>query len=184
MDFNDDGVIDSNDRQYVGSAMPKYTFALTGGFNWKGLYMDVLFQGVAGNKIAYVGKSMTLCDVEGNFNRDSQILNAWSSSNTGSKIPRLSKNDPNLNWSTASDYFIEDGSYLRLKNLTIGYDLTDALRRVPHFAQRSSTCSIYVSGENLFTLTKYTGMDPECGGYDTIKYPVSRIFAVGVKINY
>ena len=184
VDFNDDGVIDSNDRQYVGSAMPKYTFALTGGFNWKGLYMDVLFQGVAGNKIAYVGKSMTLCDVEGNFNRDSQILNAWSPSNTGSKIPRLSKNDPNLNWSTASDYFIEDGSYLRLKNLTIGYDLTDALRRVPHFAQRSSTCSIYVSGENLFTLTKYTGMDPECGGYDTIKYPVSRIFAVGVKINY
>ena len=184
VDFNGDGKIDTNDRQYVGSAMPKYTFALNAGFNWKSFYMDVLFQGVAGNKIAYVGKSMTLCDVEGNFNRDREILNAWSPSNTGSTIPRLSKNDPNHNFSTASDYFIEDGSYLRLKNLTIGYDLTQALRRVPHFAERASSCSVYFSAENLFTITKYTGMDPEVGGYDTIKYPVSRVFALGVKINY
>ena len=184
VDFNNDGKIDTNDRQYVGSAMPKYTFAFSGGFNWKGFSVDMMLQGVAGNKIAYVGKSMTLCDTEGNFNRDREIMNAWSPSNTGSKIPRLSKNDPNTNFSLASDYFIEDGSYLRLKNLTIGYDLTNALRKVPHFADRSSTCSVYLSGENLFTLTKYTGMDPECGGYDTIKYPVSRVFAVGVKLNY
>ena len=184
VDFNNDGKIDTNDRQYVGSAMPKYTFAFSGGFNWKGFSVDMMLQGVAGNKIAYVGKSMTLCDTEGNFNRDREIMNAWSPSNTGSKIPRLSKNDPNTNFSLASDYFIEDGSYLRLKNLTIGYDLTNALRKVSHFADRSSTCSVYLSGENLFTLTKYTGMDPECGGYDTIKYPVSRVFAVGVKLNY
>ena len=184
VDFNNDGVIDTNDRQYVGSAMPKYTFALSGGFNWKNLSVDMLFQGVAGNKIAYVGKSMILCDTEGNFNRVVDILDAWSPNNKTSTIPRLSKNDPNNNFSLASDYFIEDGSYLRMKNITVGYNFTDLLRRVSHFADRGSTCTVYFSGENLFTLTKYTGMDPECGGYDTIKYPVSRVFAFGLKLNY
>ena len=184
VDYNNDGKIDDNDRQYVGSAMPKYTFALSGGIEWKGFTVDLMFQGVAGNKIAYVGKQMILSDVEGNFNRSAEILNAWSPSNTGSKIPRLSKNDPNGNFSTPSDYYIEDGSYLRLKNLTIGYDLTNVLRKVPHFAGRNSTCRVYVSGENLFTITKYSGMDPEMGGYDTIKYPVSRVFAFGIKLNY
>ena len=160
------------------------TFALSGGFEWKGLTVDMMFQGVAGNKIAYVGKQMILSDVEGNFNRSAEILSAWSPSNTGSKIPRLSKNDPNGNFSTPSDYYIEDGSYLRLKNLTIGYDLTKVLRQIPHFAGRNSSCRVYVSGENLFTITKYSGMDPEMGGYDTIKYPVSRVFAFGIKLNY
>ena len=184
VDANNDGKIDDNDRQYVGSAMPKFTFALSGGIEWKGFTVDMMFQGVAGNKIAYVGKQMILSDVEGNFNRSAEILNAWSPSNTGSKIPRLSKNDPNGNFSTPSDYYIEDGSYLRLKNLTIGYDLTNVLRKAPHFAGRNSTLRVYVSGENLFTITKYSGMDPEMGGYDTIKYPVSRVFAFGIKLNY
>ena len=184
VDANGDGKIDDGDRQYVGSAMPKYTFALSGGIEWKGLTVDLMFQGVAGNKIAYVGKQMILSDVEGNFNRSAEILNAWSPSNTGSSIPRLSKNDPNGNFSTPSDYYIENGSYLRLKNLTIGYDLTKVLRKVPHFAGRGSTCRVYVSGENLFTITKYSGMDPEMGGFDTIKYPVSRVFAFGIKLNY
>ena len=58
------------------------------------------------------------------------------------------------------------------------------LRKIPHFALRNSTASIYFSGENLFTITKYSGMDPECGGFDTMTYPVSRVFALGVKINY
>jgi hypothetical protein len=184
VDFNNDGKIDDGDRQYVGSAMPKYTFALSGGFNWKGLTFDMMLQGVAGNKIAYVGKQMILSDVEGGFNRVTDILNAWSPTNTGSTIPRLSKNDPNGNFSRPSDYYIENGSYLRLKNVTIGYDLTKALQTLSHFADRGSTCRVYVSGENLLTLTKYSGMDPEMGGYDTIKYPVSRVFAFGIKLNY
>ena len=190
VDYNNDGKIDDNDRQYVGSAMPKFTYALSGGFNWKGLSVDLMFQGVAGNKIAYVGKQMILSDVEGNFNRSAEILNAWSPTNTGSKIPRLSKNDPNGNFSTPSDYYIEDGSFLRLKNLTIGYDITRHLQKLNHFAQRGSTCRVYLSAENLFTITKYSGMDPEVGisgntpGFDTIKYPVSRVFAFGIKLNY
>ena len=184
VDYNNDGEINDGDRQYVGSAMPKYTFALSGGFNYKNLSFSMMWQGVAGNKIAYVGKQMILGDFEGNFNRSKEILNAWSPTNTSSNIPRLSKNDPNTNFATPSDWYIEDGSYLRLKNLTIGYDLTSALHRMPHFADRNSSLSIYFSGENLLTLTKYSGMDPEVGGWDALLYPVSRVFAFGVKLNY
>ena len=184
VDFNNDGEINDEDRQYVGSAMPKYTFALSGGFNYKNFSFSMMWQGVAGNKIAYVGKQMILGDFEGNFNRSKEILNAWSPTNTSSNIPRLSKNDPNTNFATPSDWYIEDGSYLRLKNLTIGYDLTSALHRMPHFADRNSSLSIYFSGENLLTLTKYSGMDPEVGGWDALLYPVSRVFAFGVKLNY
>ncbi len=184
VDFNEDGKINTADRQYVGSVIPPHTFALTTGFDWKGFNFSMMLQGVAGNKIAYVAKSMILSDMEGNFNRSVEILNAWSPENTGSTIPRLSKNDPNGNFITASDWYIEDGSYLRLKNITFGYDVTRLLRKSPHFAGRGSTCSVYFSGENLLTFTKYSGMDPECGGYDTMKYPVSRVLAFGVKINY
>ena len=184
VDYNNDGEINDGDRQYVGSAMPKYTFALSGGFNYKNFSFSMMWQGVAGNKIAYVGKQMILGDFEGNFNRSKEILNAWSPTNTSSNIPRLSKNDPNTNFATPSDWYIEDGSYLRLKNLTIGYDLTSALHRMPHFADRNSSLSIYFSGENLLTLTKYSGMDPEVGGWDALLYPVSRVFAFGVKLNY
>ena len=184
VDYNDDGKIDTNDRQYVGSGMPLQTFAFSAGFNWKGLYMDIMFQGVAGNKIAYVGKSRILSDVEGNFSRAKEIFNSWSPENPHTYLPRLSTNDPNGNYAQPSDFYIEDGSYLRLKNLTIGYDLTNLIQKVPHFAGRNSSCSVYFSGENLLTWTNYSGMDPEVGGYDTIKYPVSRIFAFGVKINY
>ena len=150
----------------------------------------MMWQGVAGNKIAYVGKSMTLADSEGNFNRDRRILDAWSATNTGSTLPRLSRTDPNGNFSKPSDYFIEDGSYLRLKNLTIGYDFSRLLRKVPHFADRGSSLNVYFSAENLLTITKYSGMDPEVGvtgdtpGFDTIKYPVSRVFAFGIKLSY
>ena len=184
VDLNDDGKIDNADRQYVGTSIPPHTFALTAGFDWKGFNFSMMWQGVAGNKIAYVAKSMILSDMEGNFNRSAEILNAWSPTNTHSSIPRLSKNDPNGNFTTASDWYIEDGSYLRLKNLTVGYDLTKLIHKLPHFAERNSSCSVYFSGENLLTFTRYSGMDPEVGSRDTMVYPVSRVLAFGVKINY
>ncbi|MCF0160061.1 MAG: SusC/RagA family TonB-linked outer membrane protein, partial [Bacteroidaceae bacterium] len=184
VDANNDNKIDEKDRQYCGSATPKYTFALSGGFTWKNLSVDIMFQGVAGSQIYYPGKSMILSDVEGNFNRSTEILNAWSPTNTGSDIPRLSKNDPNGNWNTASDYFLEKGDYIRLKNLTVGYDFTSLIRKCsPSLAAGGTTLSAYISGENLFTITKYSGMDPECGGFDTLTYPMSRVISIGVKLN-
>ncbi len=184
VDANGDGTIDDNDRQYCGSATPKWTFSLSGGFTWKDLSFSAMFQGVAGAQALNVAKSMTLSDVEGGFNRDSRILDAWSETNRGSNIPRLSKNDPNGNFSTASDWYLENASYLRLKNVTVSYDLTKLLRKCQHFNARNSRLSVYVSGENLFTITDYTGIDPECGGWDAMRYPVARTFSFGVKLTY
>lgn len=184
VDFNNDGKIDTNDRQYMGNATPETTFALSGGFTYKKLSVSAMLQGVAGAQAFYAGKYMALSDMEGLFNRSKEILNAWSPSNTGSDIPRLSKNDPNSNFSTASDWYLEDASYLRLKNFTVSYDLTDVLRKCAHLSERKSSMSVYFSGENLFTITDYSGMDPECGGWDAMKYPVSRVFSLGVKLTY
>ena len=183
-DVNDDGKINTDDRVYCGDPTPHHTFALSGGFTWKNFNVDMMFQGVAGNKIAYMAKQLIVADVEGNFSRSRDILNAWSPENRDSTIPILSRNDPNANLATPSSWYLEDGSYVRLKNLTIGYDITKAMRKIPHFAERNSSCNIYFSGENMFTLTKYSGMDPEVGGYDTLTYPVHKIFAFGVKLNY
>ena len=169
---------------YMGSATPKTTFAFTLGMTWKKLSFSAMFQGVGGAKALYVGKYMLLSDVEGNFNRSSEILNAWSPTNTGSDIPRLSKNDPNGNFTTASDWYLENASYLRLKNVTLSYDLSDVFRKWSHLNDRNSRLSVYFSGENLATITGYSGMDPECGGWDALKYPVSRVLSVGVKLTY
>lgn len=184
IDYDGNGKIDDGDRQYCGSATPKYTFSLSGGFTWKDLSFSAMLQGVAGAQAMNVAKSMTLSDVEGNFNRDVRILDAWSDTNRDSNIPRLSKNDPNKNFSTASDWYLENASYLRLKNVTVSYDLTSLLRKCAHFNSRNSRLSVYVSGENLFTITDYTGIDPECGGWDAMRYPVARTFSFGVKLTY
>jgi len=184
VDADGDGEITNKDRQYCGSYTPQTTFGFTAGFNWKNLSFNAMFQGVGGAKALFVGKSLVLDDTEGNFNRWNKILDAWTPENSGSDIPRLSKNDPNGNFTTSSDWYLENASYLRLKNLTVGYDLTSQLRKLSHFGDRMSSLSVYVSAENLFTITKYSGMDPEVGGYDTMKYPVSRVFSFGVKLTY
>lgn len=184
VDYNGDGTIDDADRQYCGSATPKTTYAFTLGFTYKKLSLSAMFQGVGDAQALYIGKYMSLSDVEGNFNRSKEILNAWSPTNTSSNIPRLSKNDPNGNFTTVSDWYLEDASYLRFKNLTLSYDLSDVLRKWAHLKDRNSSMSVYFSGENLFTITDYSGMDPECGGYDAMKYPVSRVFSFGVKLTY
>ncbi len=184
VDANGDGVIDEGDRQYCGSAAPKYTFSLSGGITWKNLSVSAMFQGVAGAQAMFVGKYITLNEAYGNFNRWDKILDAWSETNTGSKIPRLSSSDPNGNFSTASDWYLENASYLRLKNLTIGYDFSDLIRKNAHLAGRMSSLFIYLTAENLFTITSYSGMDPECGGWDAMKFPVSRTFSFGVKLTY
>lgn len=184
VDYDGDGTIGFGDRQYMGSATPKTTFAWTLGFTWKKLSFSAMFQGVGGAQAMNVSKYMLLSDVEGNFNRSHEILNAWSPDNRGSNIPILSKNDNNGNFSTASDWYLEDASYLRLKNVTLSYDLSDVFCKWSHLNDRNSRLSVFLSGENLATITRYSGMDPECGGWDALKYPVSRVFSLGVKLTY
>lgn len=184
VDYDGDGTIGFGDRQYMGSATPKTTFAWTLGFTWKKLSFSAMFRGVGGAQAMNVSKYMLLSDVEGNFNRSREILNAWSPDNRGSNIPILSKNDNNGNFSTASDWYLEDASYLRLKNVTLSYDLSDVFCKWSHLNDRNSRLSVFLSGENLATITRYSGMDPECGGWDALKYPVSRVFSLGVKLTY
>lgn len=158
VDYDGDGTIGFGDRQYMGSATPKTTFAWTLGFTWKKLSFSAMFQGVGGAQAMNVSKYMLLSDVEGNFNRSREILNAWSPDNRGSNIPILSKNDNNGNFSTASDWYLEDASYLRLKNVTLSYDLSDVFCKWSHLNDRNSRLSVFLSGENLATITRYSGM--------------------------
>ena len=182
VDHNGDGKITDADRQYMGSATPKTTFAFTLGMTWKKLSFSAMFQGVGGAKSLYVGKYMLLSDVEGNFNRSSGILNAWSPTNTGSDIPRLSKNDPNGNFTTASDWYLENASYLRLKNITLSYTFPK------QWLQKAQieNARLSLSCENVATITGYSGFDPEVGinGIGQNRYPISRTFSLGLNFNF
>lgn len=86
--------------------------------------------------------------------------------------------------STPSDWYLEDADYLRLKNVTLSYDLSRLVQKSNYLKSRRSMLSVYFSAENLFTITKYSGMDPECGGWDALKYPVARTFSFGINLTY
>ena len=184
VDYNNDGVINNNDKQYWGNWMPHSNFALSAGFTWKGLSASMMLQGVAGAKAFYPGKLYLVNEANVGFNRSSEILNAWTPENTNTNIPRLTTQDPNSNFATTSTWYLEDASYVRIKNITVGYDFTNLLRKAGHFDERGSRLQVYFSGENLFTFTKYSGMDPEVSGYDPCKFPVSRVLSLGVKLTY
>ncbi|MDE6446026.1 MAG: TonB-dependent receptor [Alistipes sp.] len=186
IDKNGDGKIDSEDRFYLGSYMPKMTFALSAGFTWKDLSFGVMLQGAARSKAFNATKFTYLNEAEGLFNRSRDILGAWSPENRGSDIPRINSQDPNGNFTTMSDWYLEDASYLRIKNVSVAYDLSRLLRRSRHFASRNSSLSVYFSAENLYTFTNYSGMDPEVGGWglDSGKYPVSRVMSFGIRLTY
>ena len=120
-DLNKDGVIDVNDRQFLGSFIPKTTYALSLGANYKNFDLSVFFQGVQGNKIYNATRVITEGMVRF-FNAGTQVLNAWTPTNTNTNIPRAISSDPNQN-ARPSTRFLEDGSYLRLKNVMLGYNL-------------------------------------------------------------
>jgi TonB-linked SusC/RagA family outer membrane protein len=182
IDANGDGVINDKDRVYKGSYAPKYTFALNGSMAWNGFDMSFLFQGVGGNKIFNGVKTMTYPADQG-FNMSADVLNSFTY-NSSSNIPRLAMNDANKNYSTTSDFYLEDGSYLRMKNLTIGYTLPKAF--MSSIGCAGTGVRLYATGENLFTVTGYDGMDPEVGrmGLDGGKYPVARVFSFGLNVNF
>ena len=186
IDQNGDGKIDSEDKIYMGSYMPKVTFSLMGGFTYKKLTFNMMLQGVAKTKAFNSTKYILLNETQGNFNRWNKILEAWSPTNTGGDIPRISKEDANNNFENNSDFYLEDASYLRVKNVTIAYDLTDLIRKSSYLGDRKSVLTVYASGENLYTFTNYSGIDPEVGGagLDAGRYPVSRILSFGIKLTY
>jgi TonB-linked SusC/RagA family outer membrane protein len=178
VDRNNDGKITDDDKVYMGNAFPKFTYGFTVNLKWQRFDFSMFLQGVGGVKLFHAFKESTLNGSEQGYNRWDKILDAWSTTNTHSTIPIISASDANNNFSTASDWYLESGNYLRVKSLVIGYNF-------PQFI-KSSNLRVYVSGDNLLTFTKYSGMDPEVGGIglDGGQFPVSRVFAAGVKLTF
>jgi hypothetical protein len=180
----------------MGSFLPKFSYGLNVGATYKGFDFTMFIQGVQGNKI-YNGTRVITEGAQRLFNAGSEVLNAWTPDNTNTDIPRMISGDPNSN-ARPSDRFLEDGSYLRIKNLSIGYTLPASL-----FDFTNGTIKrfrIYVSSQNLLTLTNYTGYDPEVGnrninnfgdnnrflvnGIDYGQFPQPRTFIGGVQIGF
>jgi len=189
-DLNGDGVINSDDQQYLGSYLPKFNYGLNFSANYKSFDFTLFFQGVQGNKI-YNGTKVLTQGMLRLFGAETKVLDAWRPDHTNTDMPRAVSGDPNGN-TRVSDRFIEDGSYLRLKNFSIGYTVpSDVLRG---FAKGSiSKVRVYVSSQNLFTITKYTGYDPEIGarnnanlvsGIDYGQFPQPRTIMAGVQLGF
>jgi TonB-linked SusC/RagA family outer membrane protein len=186
LDANGDGQINDNDLVYCGSPFPNYEYGF--GFNASmcNFDMNVFFQGTQGNKI-YNGLRQDLESMSLEMNYSIATLNAWTPQNH-SNIPRAIINDPNYNDQTSSR-FLEDGSYLRMKTLQIGYTFNDLLKRM----WKISSLRIYVSADNLFTITKYSGANPDIGRSGSIfdrgvdfgysAYPLARTISVGIQLS-
>lgn len=183
IDQNGDGEINDDDRLFMGNSMPKLTYALSGGMSWKGFNFSIMFQGVQKAKLFNALKFITLNESQGNFNRSEEILDAFPATN---KVPRISSSDANGNFTNQSDYYLEDGSYLRIKNITVGYSFTNIFKKNSYLHNRRSSLDLTMSIDNVCTITNYTGLDPEVGGIgmDGGQYPVPRVFSFGLKIRY
>lgn len=187
VDTNNDGVINDDDKVFAGSYTPKNTFSFGGSFDWKGFDFSFFFQGVTGNKIYNGLKQMAMNGRNDYGNLISDVLDTWDFNPESSKYPRLglvTGSDTNGNYTKFSDLFLEDGDYLRLKNITLGYTLPEKVCRF--VGMKSGSLRVYMSVDNVCTITGYTGMDPEVGNYgiDRGVYPVTRFFNFGVNVNF
>ncbi len=183
-DIDGDGDIDDDDRTYIGKGTPDWSFGINLGFEWKGLDFNMLLQGTVGNSVFNVTRRTDLYYI----NLPKTILNRWTGEGTSNTQPRFMFDSPNQNY-RASDLWVEDASFLRARNVQIGYTLPQNWTK-KIFIQR---LRIYAQAENLFTITKYTGCDPEVTGgngfssdlgVDRGVYPQSRTFSVGVNLNF
>lgn len=179
-DSNGDGMIDEKDKVFLGTNLPKETFGMTINADYKGFDMMVFGQGAAGNKIF---QGLRRLDIA-NGNYQTKALGRWTGSGTSNTFPRLTSDDTNGNTTNMSDFYLEDGDYLRLKIVQVGYTFTNRfLTKI-----NASKVRLYVTAENLATLTNYTGYDPEIGGgvfgIDHGYYPQARSFLVGAQIQF
>lgn len=180
IDTNGDGSITDDDKQFLGSPLPKFTFGLTLNADYKGFDLLVFTQGATGNKIF---QGLRRLDIQ-TANYSSVALSRWTGDGTSNDYPRLITSDPNGNFSKVSDFYLEDGDYLRLKTIQIGYTLPSSI--ISKIGAQK--LRLYVTGENLTTLTNYTGYDPEIGGnvlgIDRGYYPQARSFMFGVNLQF
>ncbi len=182
VDYNEDGVIDDNDKTKVGKGMPDWTFGISFNAEWRGIDFSLFLQGATGNDIFDLS---TRGDIPA-MNRPAEYLNRWHGEGTSNSLPRMTNSNPNSNW-RSSDLFIKNGSYLRVKTVQLGYTLP-LIWTKKAFIER---LRVYVSAENLLTFTAYDGFDPEIatGDYNRIGvdrgiYPQARTISIGVNVSF
>lgn len=186
-DVNNNGILDPNDRTIIGNAQPDFTFGFTNDFYYKNFDLNIFIQGSVGNDIY----NATRIDLEGMFDSKNQsvaVLDRWTPDNKITNIPRAVRGGSVYNvWN--STRFVEDGSYVRLKAITLGYTLPQKLLK----SIRLSKARFYLTGQNLITLTKYSGLDPEVNafglsatelGIDYGTYPHARTAILGLNLDF
>jgi TonB-dependent starch-binding outer membrane protein SusC len=175
-DLNGDNKIDDKDRAHLGSPFPKFTYGMNVSFNWKNFDFSLFGQGVQGNDIYFLYGNFGYEAQSRGFNSYEAILDRWTPSNTNTNIPRVTLDDRNGN-RRASTRWLEDGSYLRIKNVTLGYNLKAVLKW-----QSIGSFRIYVTVQNALTWTKYHGLDPEiqANSNDTRGLGLASDLAVGI----
>ncbi|WP_228450533.1 SusC/RagA family TonB-linked outer membrane protein [Chryseolinea soli] len=192
VDQNGDGVIDDKDRVILGNPNPKMTYGINAGLGYKGFDLNLFFLGVAGVDL-YNADRMQGLNAAYSFNMYQEATGRWHGDGTSNNIPRMTATDPNLNFRT-SNLFVESGAFFRLKNITLGYTLPRTLTET----LRLSSARFYVSGQNVFTITKYKGLNPELGyaegsrssgqytqvNVDYAQYPLSRTFTIGATLTF
>ena len=179
-DLNHDGVINDEDRTVIGNPNPSHLFSINNSLNWRGFELSIYLQGVAGNKIFNANK-IDLTGMSAAYNQLTEVLSRWNGEGTSNVIPRAVYSDPNGN-NRISDRFVESGSYLRLKTISLSYNFP--LQWVKILSVESARLTL--SCENVATITGYSGFDPEVGinGIDLSSYPVSRTFNIGFNVNF
>lgn len=184
-DLNGDGVVNDDDRAFIGNPNPDFTYGLNNTFGFRGFDLNVFLQGSQGNDVYNLNRYYLEGGLAAATNAGTIALDRWTGPNTSNYVPRAVFNDPNQN-NRVSSHYIENGSYMRIKLLTLGYTLPASLLSSLH----SQRVRVYVSAQNLATFTKYTGFDPELGnqgnslGVDRGVYPQSRVFLTGVNLSF
>ncbi|MEA5461454.1 TonB-dependent receptor [Arcicella sp. LKC2W] len=194
VDINGDGRVTTDDQAILGSAQPTFFGGFRNNLTYKGFDLDIFFQFVGGNKMLNYSRVFSE-GMNGVFGQTEAVLNRWTPTNTNTDVPRAVWGDPNQNRRN-SDRFIEDGSYARLKNLTLGYTIPKTIVS----KIKLDKIRVYVTGQNLLTFTNYKGMDPEvsafsqgqngnstanaAAGTDFLTFPQPRTFIFGVNIGF
>lgn len=179
-DLSNDGVINDSDRTVIGNPNPSWLFSMNNSLSYKGFELSVFLQGIAGNKI-YNANNIDNTGMAAAYNQTTDVLKRWQGEGTSNSMPRAVFGDPNQN-TRVSDRFVENGSYLRLKNITLSYTFPK------QWLQKAQieNARLSLSCENVATITGYSGFDPEVGinGIDQNRYPISRTFSLGLNFNF
>lgn len=182
-DINGDGMISDLDRTYQGITIPKYSYGVNFSANYKNWDFSMFWQGAGGNKVFNSIYRNLMAGQYGNHHTD--MLNYWTPTNTNTDVPRPIIGDPNAN-TRDSNRFIQSGDYLKLQTMEIGYEIPIPVNNVVQKAK------VFVNGQNLWTITKYTGADPDFNsndgsfsrGYDNGSFPNPRTISLGVEVNF